>query len=174
MVTYMLISTHMSTQDPDQGASTTMDPVSLACWLAPEGMTARVTAFDPEEGSVFELALAYDAPEHATPGSSASISLEVGEILCGKVQIFEIVENGSEAACEKKVPRGRKPADCETENRLGIHALLDIGLHHRQLVKVNDQAGYRGRVICHCWRAHVKRSRDQLDDSHQAVVDLVV
>jgi hypothetical protein len=90
------------------------------------------------------------------------------------VQIFEIVENGSEAAGEKKVPRGRKPADCETENSLGIHALLDIGLHHRQLVKVGEQAGYRGRVVCHCCRAHVRRSPVQLDNSHQAIVDLVV
>jgi uncharacterized protein YndB with AHSA1/START domain len=45
-----------------------VDPVTLVSWLPPEGMTAKIIAFDPKEGGVFELALAYDAPEHTSAG----------------------------------------------------------------------------------------------------------
>jgi hypothetical protein len=90
------------------------------------------------------------------------------------MQAFEIVKNRPDAAGEKIVPSGREPAHGQTEDSLVIHALLDIGLHHRQLVKICEQAGYRGRVVCHCCRAHVRRSPVQLDNSHQAIVDLVV
>lgn len=48
-----------------------VDPVTLVSWLPPEGMTAQIIAFDPKEGGVFELALAYDAPEHAAPGKTS-------------------------------------------------------------------------------------------------------
>ncbi|MCT7665114.1 SRPBCC domain-containing protein [Shinella kummerowiae] len=39
-----------------------VDPVALAVWLPPEGMTARVEAFDAREGGRFRLVLVYSEP----------------------------------------------------------------------------------------------------------------
>jgi len=39
-----------------------VDPVALAVWLPPEGMTARVEAFDACEGGRFRLVLVYSEP----------------------------------------------------------------------------------------------------------------
>ncbi|AOF88287.1 SRPBCC family protein [Sinorhizobium sp. RAC02] len=39
-----------------------VDPVTLAVWLPPEGMTARVEAFDAREGGRFHLVLFYSEP----------------------------------------------------------------------------------------------------------------
>ena len=40
-----------------------LDPVAVARWKVPEGMTCRVERFEPREGGEIRIALTYDAPD---------------------------------------------------------------------------------------------------------------
>ncbi|MFD3585536.1 SRPBCC domain-containing protein [Streptomyces sp. NPDC058683] len=42
-----------------------LDPAAVAAWRAPDGMTARVHAFDAREGGGFRVSLDYDDPGRA-------------------------------------------------------------------------------------------------------------
>jgi len=42
-----------------------LDARAVAAWMVPDGMTARVHAFDPREGGAFRVSLTYDAPARA-------------------------------------------------------------------------------------------------------------
>ncbi|MER7834837.1 SRPBCC family protein [Streptomyces sp. NPDC096040] len=42
-----------------------LDPEAVAAWRAPDGMTARVHAFDAREGGEFRVSLDYDDPGRA-------------------------------------------------------------------------------------------------------------
>ena len=39
-----------------------LDPGSVATWMVPDGMSAKVHAFDPREGGSFRISLTYDEP----------------------------------------------------------------------------------------------------------------
>jgi uncharacterized protein YndB with AHSA1/START domain len=39
-----------------------LDPVAVARWMVPDGMTSRVHAFDARVGGAFRISLTYDAP----------------------------------------------------------------------------------------------------------------
>ncbi len=39
-----------------------LDPIAIAAWKVPAGMTCRVHAFDAREGGTFRISLTYDAP----------------------------------------------------------------------------------------------------------------
>ncbi len=39
-----------------------LDARAVETWMVPDGMTARVHAFDPREGGAFRVSLTYDAP----------------------------------------------------------------------------------------------------------------
>ena len=39
-----------------------LDPLAVAKWKVPDGMTAHVHTFDAREGGVFRISLTYDAP----------------------------------------------------------------------------------------------------------------
>lgn len=40
-----------------------LDPGAIACWKVPEGMTARIHAFEAREGGTLRVSLTYDAPD---------------------------------------------------------------------------------------------------------------
>jgi uncharacterized protein YndB with AHSA1/START domain len=40
-----------------------IDPVAVAKWMVPDGMTCHVHAFDAREGGAFRISLTYDAPD---------------------------------------------------------------------------------------------------------------
>ncbi|MGW7378367.1 SRPBCC domain-containing protein [Streptomyces sp. NPDC054794] len=40
-----------------------VDPDAVAAWRVPDGMTARVHAFEAREGGAFRVSLTYDAPD---------------------------------------------------------------------------------------------------------------
>lgn len=39
-----------------------VDPVAVATWMVPDGMTSQVHAFDAREGGAFRISLTYDEP----------------------------------------------------------------------------------------------------------------
>jgi len=48
-----------------------IDPEALAAWRAPDGMTARVHAFDAREGGTYRMSLTYTDPRHSPPGKTS-------------------------------------------------------------------------------------------------------
>jgi len=48
-----------------------LDPDALAAWRAPDGMTARVHAFDAREGGTYRMSLTYADPSQG-PGGKTS------------------------------------------------------------------------------------------------------
>jgi uncharacterized protein YndB with AHSA1/START domain len=47
-----------------------LDPEAVASWRPPEGMKARIYAFDPREGGAFRMSFGYTATHHAVPGKT--------------------------------------------------------------------------------------------------------
>jgi uncharacterized protein YndB with AHSA1/START domain len=48
-----------------------LDPDALAAWRAPDGMTARVHAFDAREGGSYRMSLTYTDPRHSPAGKTS-------------------------------------------------------------------------------------------------------
>ncbi len=48
------------------------DPVALAAWLAPEGMTGTVHRFDPSVGGGYEMSVYYPASDEIARGKTAA------------------------------------------------------------------------------------------------------
>ena len=55
-----------------------LDPVAIASWLPPEGMTGEVDVFEPREGGHYRMTLTYTKPNHEMAGK-ASQDAEVVE-----------------------------------------------------------------------------------------------
>ncbi len=51
-----------------------IDPVAVASWRPPEGMTARISAFEPRKGGVFRMAFTYTSTRHAVRGKTSEHS----------------------------------------------------------------------------------------------------
>lgn len=51
-----------------------IDPGALAVWLPPKGMTARIDAYDPQEGGSYQFVLTHDHRDHSTPGKTSKDS----------------------------------------------------------------------------------------------------
>lgn len=71
-----------------------VDPVSLAAWLPPKGMTARIERFEPRVGGAYRIVLTYDAPDPAAPGKATAdsdiaegrfVALGPGELIAWEV-----------------------------------------------------------------------------------------
>ena len=58
-----------------------IDPEALVRWLPPEGMTARIEAFDPWPGGRFDLILAYDRADQDRGKSSQSEDIVRGRFV---------------------------------------------------------------------------------------------
>jgi uncharacterized protein YndB with AHSA1/START domain len=86
-----------------------LDPGSLAVWLPPTGMSARVEAFDPREGGRYRLVLTYNEANHAVPGKTS----EHADVVVGRflelapneriVQSVEFVSEEADVAGEMRV-----------------------------------------------------------------------
>ncbi|WP_439578439.1 SRPBCC family protein [Elioraea sp.] len=48
-----------------------VDPAAWGRWLPPEGMTARIDAFDARPGGTYRMALTYAGADHATRGKTS-------------------------------------------------------------------------------------------------------
>jgi uncharacterized protein YndB with AHSA1/START domain len=124
-----------------------LDPGSLVVWLPPQGMKARIEAFDPREGGRYRIVLTYNDADHAVAGkTSEHANVVVGRFLelAPHERIVQSVEFLSEEAafagemriswllapapegtkvtilCED-VPPGIRPEDHET----GFRSTLD-------------------------------------------------
>src|SRR5215469_4443975 len=64
---------------------------------------------------------------------------EENQIIRGKTQALDIIERLLEPRCQQKPPRLREPSHEQLENRLVLHAALEVRLRHRQLVQVGEQ-----------------------------------
>ena len=49
-----------------------VDPQAWVRWLPPQGMSARLEAFDPRPGGRYRMVLTYRAPDHVTPGKASA------------------------------------------------------------------------------------------------------
>jgi len=47
-----------------------LDPDAVASWRVPDGMTARVHAFDAREGGAYRISLTYDSPAESPVGKT--------------------------------------------------------------------------------------------------------
>jgi uncharacterized protein YndB with AHSA1/START domain len=48
-----------------------LDPEAIVSWRPPDGMTARMHAFDGREGGSFRMSLTYTGPDHAVRGKTS-------------------------------------------------------------------------------------------------------
>ena len=62
------IATRMIAATPDRVYAALIDPVALAGWLPPDGMSGRFDRFDARPGGGYRLILTYDDP--AAPGKT--------------------------------------------------------------------------------------------------------
>jgi uncharacterized protein YndB with AHSA1/START domain len=58
-----------------------IDPMALAAWLPPKGMTGRIEAFDPRPGGAYRMALAYDDKGSGRGKSEADTDRIEGEFV---------------------------------------------------------------------------------------------
>lgn len=121
-----------------------VDPVALAVWLPPEGMTARVEAFDAYEGGHFRLALVYSEPGAGKSAADSDIVEGRFVVLVPGARVVQDIDFVSDdpafagtmrmtwsftphpggtlvaIACEH-VPTGIRPEDHD----VGLHSSLD-------------------------------------------------
>ncbi|HEX9501864.1 MAG TPA: SRPBCC domain-containing protein, partial [Thermoanaerobaculia bacterium] len=70
-----------------------LDPLAVATWMEPTGMTSRVHAFDAREGGSFRISLTYDEPT-GTGKTTAHTDTYHGRFvkLVMNEQVVEVVE----------------------------------------------------------------------------------
>lgn len=127
-----------------------LDPLALARWRVPDGMTCHVHAFDPREGGALRVSLRYDAPTgtgkttaHTDTYHGRFVKLvpneqvvEVDEFetedpgLRGEMTITITLSDGGEGtdvtAVHDGVPRGVSPADNETGWQMALTKLAAL------------------------------------------------
>jgi uncharacterized protein YndB with AHSA1/START domain len=64
-----------------------LDPEAVAAWRPPQGMTAKIFAFDGREGGTYRMAFVYNDAHHALPGKTS----EHADAFCGR--FVELVAN---------------------------------------------------------------------------------
>jgi uncharacterized protein YndB with AHSA1/START domain len=129
-----------------------LDPEALAAWRAPDGMTARVLAFDAREGGSYRMSLTYDDPSQG-PGGKTSEDTDTFEgsfaELVPNEKIVELIRfeapdpgfagemrmttsladaaDGTEVTvlCED-IPPGINPEDNELGSRLALRNLAKL------------------------------------------------
>lgn len=72
-----------------------LDPVAIATWRPPQGMSMAIQAFDAREGGRFRMALTYAEAGHAAPGkTSAHVDVVEGRFreLIPDRRVVEVVE----------------------------------------------------------------------------------
>jgi uncharacterized protein YndB with AHSA1/START domain/transcriptional regulator with XRE-family HTH domain len=57
-----------------------VDPDALVSWLPPKGMKARIDVFEPRQGGLYRMILAYEVPDHSAPGKTS----EHADVVRGK------------------------------------------------------------------------------------------
>jgi uncharacterized protein YndB with AHSA1/START domain len=57
-----------------------VDPQSLVSWLPPQGMIARVDAFEPHEGGAYRIVLTLDGSDPSARGTAS----EHTDVVCGR------------------------------------------------------------------------------------------
>jgi len=64
-----------------------LDPEAVALWRPPEGMKAKIYAYDAREGGAFRMSFAYIAPDHSVRGKTS----EHADVFRGR--FLELVPN---------------------------------------------------------------------------------
>jgi uncharacterized protein YndB with AHSA1/START domain len=127
-----------------------LDPVAVATWMVPPGMTSHVHTFDAREGGAFRISLAYEAPTgtgkttaHTDTYHGRFVRLVPDErvvqvvafetddpALQGEMTItFTLAEAGGGTellAVHDGLPAGLSPADNETGWRLSLAKLAAL------------------------------------------------
>jgi uncharacterized protein YndB with AHSA1/START domain len=108
-----------------------LDAAAVARWLAPEGMTGQVHAFDPREGGRFRISLRYDAPTIAGKTTAQTdtfhgrfLKLVPDELVVQAVE-FETADPALQG--EMKITYALREAPGGTEVH-GVHEGLPAGL----------------------------------------------
>jgi uncharacterized protein YndB with AHSA1/START domain len=127
-----------------------LDPLAVATWKVPDGMTCHMHAFDAREGGSFRVSLTYDAP---TGGGKTTARTDTyhGRFvkLVPNEEVFEVDEfetddpalrgemtititltdarGGTDLlAVHEGLPRGLSPADNETGWRMALAKLATL------------------------------------------------
>jgi uncharacterized protein YndB with AHSA1/START domain len=108
-----------------------LDPHAVQTWMAPDGMTSEVHAFDPREGGTFRISLTYDEPTE-TGKTSAHTDTHHGRFvkLLPNEQVVQVVEFESddpELQGEMTITYTLTDADGGTEF-LAVHENLPPGV----------------------------------------------
>lgn len=108
-----------------------LDPVAVATWMVPTGMTSHVHAFDAREGGGFRISLSYDAPTgtgKTTPETDTFhgrfVTLVPGERV---VEVIEFETSDPSLRGEMTITYQLSDADGGTEIR-AVHDGLPSGL----------------------------------------------
>ncbi len=126
------------------------DPLAIARWKVPDGMTCRVHAFDAREGGSFRISLTYDVPTGAGKTTAHTDTyhgrfvelvpdekvVEVDEFetedpaLRGEMTITITLADGDGGtdllAVHDGLPRGVSPTDNETGWRMALAKLAAL------------------------------------------------
>jgi uncharacterized protein YndB with AHSA1/START domain len=126
-----------------------LDPVAVAQWLVPDGMTSHVHAFDPREGGTFRISLTYEGDGIGKSGARTDtfhgrfVKLVPDELIIEKLE-FETADpamrgemtvtialadagDGTEISyTHEGVPDAVPPADNEAGTRMSLAKLAAI------------------------------------------------
>ena len=127
-----------------------IDPISIARWKVPDGMSSRVHSFEAKEGGEFRISLTYDAPTDAGKTTSHTDTyrgrfaklvpneqvVEVDEFetsdpaLRGEMRITITLRDADAGtdlvAVHEGLPPGVSPADNETGWRMALDKLATL------------------------------------------------
>lgn len=108
-----------------------LDPVAVAIWMVPDGMTSEVHAFDARVGGVFRISLTYDDPGSAgkTGGATDTFEGQFVELVPARrvVQSVAFETDDSNVAGEMRISFDLRGSDGGTEV-VGRHENLPPGV----------------------------------------------
>ncbi|MEV5957156.1 SRPBCC domain-containing protein [Streptomyces sp. NPDC051987] len=127
-----------------------LDREAVAAWRVPDGMTARVLAFDAREGGVFRVSLDYDDPRRAGKSGGRTdtyrgyfarlvpdelvvevIEFETGDATVRGTMRMTTTLTGADGATDVEVlhedlPEGIRPEDNELGTRMALDKLARL------------------------------------------------
>ena len=108
-----------------------LDPIAVATWMVPRGMTSHVNEFDARVGGAFRISLTYDAPT-GTGKTTAHTDMYHGHFvkLVPNEQVVEVMEfETSDPAMRGEMTVTFTLSDAEGgTDVLGIHDNLPAGV----------------------------------------------
>lgn len=127
-----------------------LDPVAIAAWMVPDGMTSQVHEFEAREGGGFRVSLTYESPDavgkstaHTDTYHGVFVKLVPDELVVQRLEFetddarmrgemtitFELADAGAGtmvSAAHEHLPPGLSPSDNELGWRMSLEKLARL------------------------------------------------